>query len=128
MARYKSVRGRVRLASTKGKIIYVDDAFVKVPPELEEAALKARCIPESIFQEAVNFLRQEEAVVEEEVDDERKNKVIGALQKLAKMKEAGEEETPGGQRLEYGGKPRVDAVSELAGFRVKMVEIEEVLG
>jgi hypothetical protein len=58
---------------------------------------------------------------------DRRAQIIAALQALASLKEAGTLTTAKGETLEYQGKPRVDAVSELAGFRVKAAEIEEAL-
>lgn len=129
--KFRSMRGTVRLASTKGHVILVGDEFVDVPDVLVEQALAKKCIPESMYQE----LKQEVAAEknpsgfedEDEGDQERKLKVLEALSKLTALKEQGEEQTPGGEALEYYGKPRVAAVSELAGFKVKAVEIEEAL-
>lgn len=60
---------------------------------------------------------------------ERHRNVLLAIQKVMELHEAGETATPKGNGLvsQNNGLPKVDAVSEFAGFKVAAAEIEEAL-
>jgi len=120
MERFKSRSGTVRLASTSGKVVFVGEEFTKVPNELVAEAYAKQLVPESLLVEGA-------ASASAFSDIGRREQVGAVIKTIFEMIDEGVEKTPDGQDLAYRGKPRVDAVSELAGFKVTGKEIDEAL-
>lgn len=173
--KFKALGKDVRLSSTKGgHVVIIGQEFCEVPDVLVKHALAANCIPETVYNQMKEDMKDEvrkelalenqddidltEAInnaepptlapeLEDVAEDERidppadseapafeidpKEKreadIVLALTGIKKLKDQGMDETPSGKKLEYRGKPRVEAVSELAGFKVSGTEVDEML-
>jgi len=75
------------------------------------------------------LIKTEAAGVTTEDAAQRSINIMKAISEVLTLSEAGKEKTPGGKKLvnSGNGRPLVDAVSELAGFKVSVVDIEEAL-
>jgi len=75
------------------------------------------------------LIKTEAAGVTTEGAAQKSINIMKAISEVLTLSEAGKEKTPGGKKLvnSGNGRPLVDAVSELAGFKVSVVDIEEAL-
>lgn len=136
----------VRLASTSGHVVIVGSEWTGVPDRLVPEALKNGLLSKELYDAAMAEARQEAAldithetpveVVKEEIlakdlqeEETRETKILKAVQTVMQMAETGREETEGGMKLlsQTTKQPMVNAVSEIAGFRVMANEIDEAM-
>lgn len=136
----------VRLASTSGHVAIVGKEWVEVPDSLVPDALKNGLLSKELYDAAMAEARQEAvldithetpvAVVKEEIlakdlqeEETRETKILKAVQTVMQMALTGREETEGGMKLlsQTTKQPMVNAVSEIAGFRVMANEIDEAM-
>jgi len=144
----------VRLASTSGHVVIVGSEWQEVLDPMVPDALKHGLLSKELYDAALAEVRDgmplgdkppatpapvppeappadtaEEDAAKAAVAAERHKTVLLAVKSVLDLKEQGETLTPGGKTLVsvLNGVPKVDAVSEFAGFKVSGAEIEEAL-
>lgn len=130
METFKSKVGEVRLSATSGHVCIVGEDWTEVVEALVPEALKKGLIPKSLYDEAAEEVRLQAAKdvqTNPGKDTEREAAIVEALDQLQQMVDSGESATVGGNKLIHNGNPMVGAVSELAGFKVSVGDIEQAL-
>lgn len=146
----------VRLASTSGHVVIVGSEWQEVLDPMVPDALKHGLLSKELYDAALAEVRDgmpldakpastpvpvppaqeappadtaEEDAAKAAAAAERHKTVLLAVKSVLDLKEQGETLTPGGKTLVsvLNGVPKVDAVSEFAGFKVSGAEIEEAL-